>query len=63
MIGRTEFIQIRGCDWQYTTGVPEFNTSEQRLYKLRSDSAENKLDSVQFIIYYNVPFAQNHIVR
>ena len=55
-IGNTELIQIRGFDWHYTTGEPEFNTLEQRLHKVRSDSAENKLDSVQFIIYYNESF-------
>ena len=57
MIGSSEFMQIRCFDWQYTTAEPEFNTLEQRLYTVRSDSAENKLDSVQFFIYYNVTFA------
>ena len=56
-IGNTELIQIRGFGWQYTTGELEFNTLEQRRHNVRSDSAENKLDSVQFIIYYIEPFA------
>ena len=31
----TELIQIRGFDWQYTAGAPEFNSLEQRLYKYK----------------------------
>ena len=56
MIGSTELIQIRGFAWQRTTGAPEFNAFEQRLCKAMSDSAENKLDSVQFlfILMYNL---------
>ena len=30
--------------------------------KIRSDSTENKLNPIQFLIYYNVQFASNHSV-
>ena len=43
----------------HNRGAPEFNTLEQKLYKVRSDSAENELDPVQLSIYYNAKFAQN----
>ena len=33
---------------EHNWSVSDFNTLEQRLYKVRSDSAENKLYSVQF---------------
>ena len=41
----------------HNRGAPEFNTLEQRLLQVRSDSTENKLNPIQFLIYYNVQFA------
>ena len=56
----TELIRKKGF-WlaAHNRGTPEFNTSEQRLYSLQvsSDSTENKLNPIQFLIYYDVQFA------
>ena len=47
MVGSTKLISNK-VDWLAVQNreAPEFNTLEQRLYKVRGDSAENKLDPV-----------------
>ena len=63
MMGNTELIQNKGV-WLplHSRGAPAFNTSEKRLYKARSDSAENKLDPVPFFIYYGAQFVKKIIL-
>ena len=46
----------RGFDWQYTT-EEHIGSILQNKNFTRSDSTENKLNPIQFWIYYNVQFA------
>ena len=58
MIDSAELIQIKGIltgsTQQRSTWVQYFRT---KTLQVRSDSTENKLNPIQFFIYYNVQFA------
>ena len=63
MMETTELITNKGV-WLaiHNRGASEFNILEQILYKISHDSADNQLDPVQFVNYYNVKIAQNHTI-
>ena len=52
----------RGFDWQHTTEEHLSSILQTKTLQVRSDSTENKLNPTQFLISYNVQFAQNHTV-
>ena len=61
MISSTELIPNKGV-WlaAHSKGALKGDTLEQRFYKAKGDSTEDKLDLVLFFIYYNAKFAQRH---
>ena len=48
-----QILSKKGVLTAHNRGAHEFNTLDQ----VRSDSTENKLNPIQFLIYYNVQFA------
>ena len=58
MMDTTELIANKGV-WLaiHNRGASELNILEQILFEIRHDSAENQLDPVQFVDYYNAKIA------